>query len=219
MGKRKLFLLFLSAMTVSIIIMVIVYGLFLKDVNFTFNIKNPESAPSPIDAFTNEETAKAQAESDDGQGPAKVVVPDNGAKADASNTTADANADTSLQNDKPLTNVVPLEPQINNNPDELAPLPDTSLPDNLDGPDTTPSPSSNTDAAPTLHYVYLDGFSTKEAAQAAVQQLQDRKLAAQPQIRQHKGQVVLQFGVFSDRENAEVMAQQLRNQNIYVKID
>lgn len=206
MQKRRLFLLFLSAMTVSIIIMVIIYGLFIKDIDFTFNVKNPESAPSPIDAFRAEEDAVYDDASE--QPPAAVTTPDDAQKK-AEESTEPNNDLTVPTPEEAITEVVPLEPQVGGAARD-------------EEPETAPTPPSpeSMDASPSsLHFVYLDGFSSKDSAERAIQQLQERNLVAKPYVRQHKGRIILQFGVFSDRANAEVMAQQLRNQNVYVKVD
>lgn len=215
MGKRKLFLLFLSAMSISIIIMVIIYGLFIKDLDFSLNVKNPEMAPSPIDAF---EEAESWNRSSHEKSAASVNAPDASLKeADSSEQSASSDEqplDDSSDKTPPITEVVPLQPSIAN--DEPLASEEAESP-----ADASLSQRSNTsmDSLPTLHYVYLDGFSTKDAAEQAIQQLQGRNLAAHPYIRQHKGQIILQFGVFSDKENADAMAQQLRHQNVFVKVD
>ncbi len=114
--------------------------------------------------------------------------------------------------------MLPLSPNLN---------PSEGLTPNATEETTDPSSDTSDPAAPeasvesplSLHFVYMDGFSSQEAANYAIQQLHDRKLAFQPYIRQHRGQIILQFGVFSDRENAELMADQLRRQHVYVKVD
>jgi hypothetical protein len=213
MGKRKLFLLFLSAMSFSIIIMVIIYGVFIKDMDISFNVKNPESAPSPIDAFN-----RAQVDTSESEGtkvPAKVSSPEEAQPqetADNTQTTPNPNAQ------ETITEVVPLEPQVtpqDGSPE--VPLPDA--PKAESGPSSRILEAGSSSQTPSLHFVYLDGFSSREAAEEAIKQLQDRKLSSQPYIRQHRGQVVLQFGIFSDRENADALAQQLRNQRVFVKVD
>ncbi len=214
MGNRKLFLMFLSAMTVSIIVMVIIYGLFIKDIDFTFNVRNPEQAPSPIDDFEAEESSITL--DDSVRNPAKVITPDqSGPLLDDQADKTDKAVGLTNESDRDITRVIPLEPQVNSG-DELPP------PTEAGDEDIPPVPEIvgvQSDAGNTLHYVFLDGFSTRSAAEEAVTQLQNRKLVAQPYIRQHHGQIILQFGVFSDRENAEVLAQQLRNQSVFVKID
>lgn len=192
------------------IIMVIIYGLFIKDIDFTFNVKNPESAPSPIDAFNDDGNETASVD-DESHSPAKVSTPD---QADEQEKKTDEAADKSAQDtsedgEEPLTEVVPLEPQVNKNPPDAAATDDKA----------SEAPTASIENTPSLHYVYMDGFSSRESAEQAIQQLQDRKLAAQPYIRQHNGHIILQFGVFSDRENADAMAQQLRRQSVFVKVD
>lgn len=212
MGKRKLFLLFLSAMSLSIILMVLIYGLFIKDIDFNLNVKNPESAPSPVDAFHQDNDYVSEEERD----PAKVSTPDNAEKSETKEETAEGASEEGEKN--AITDVVPLEPQIGHGDSPPVPgmMDDSSSQANAG---SEPSAGSTTGSIPSLHYVYLDGFSSREAAEQAILQLQDRKLVAYPYVRQHKGQIVLQFGVFSDRENAQIMADQLRNQNVYVKVD
>jgi cytoskeletal protein RodZ len=214
MGKRKFFLLFISAMSLSIIIMVIIYGVFIKDIDFSFNVKTPESAPSPVDMYNQDQQASKGDESDS-KNPAKVTTPDEAAKNQAKTETANGEK----PNGNDLQSVVPLEPQVNSgnntpstqtNPDEAQ---DITPPEEV-----SPSTSQDT-SSPSLHYVYLDGFSSKDAAEQAIQELQDRNLPSQPNVRMHKGQIIVQFGVFSDKENAAAMVQQLRTQNVYVKVD
>lgn len=207
MEKRKLFLLFLSAMSLSIIVMVIIYGLFIKDINFDLNVKNPETAPSPIDVF-NQDNKK-----DESKGPARITTPNEIAEETEKTEKESDNPETEETTgaeDPEITEMIPLEPQTEEN--ESYPIVKNKRPS--DG-------SSNIveDSLPSLHYVYLDGFSSKESAEQAIQQLQSRNLVSHPYIRQHKGQIILQFGVFSDRENAEAMAQQLKSQNVFVKVD
>jgi hypothetical protein len=213
MGKRKLFLLFLSAMSVSIIIMVIVYGLFIKDLDFTFNVKNPEMAPSPMDIF---DQSSEDFMAEDSRSPARVQTPD---EANANDKTNEDNGLAQADHEDEegsFTDVVPLEPHVGVQVEE--PVIPGMLNDSGNKPGGSPS-RVGIDALPSLHYVFMDGFSSREAAEDAVQQLQGRGLAAQPYVRMHKGQIILQFGVFSDKENAEVLAQQLRTQNVFVKVD
>jgi hypothetical protein len=51
MTKRKFFVIFLTVMVLTIIVMMIVWGVFLKDVNLNVNIKNPSEAPTPTGVF------------------------------------------------------------------------------------------------------------------------------------------------------------------------
>jgi hypothetical protein len=217
MGKRKVFLLFLSAMSVSIIIMVIIYGIFIKDINFNLNVKNPDSAPSPLDN-REEDDNSADAEMEEGsKNPANVQTPDNLASQEAANNMEAAGNEEGA--DEPITEVVPLEPQMDQIDKE-----DNPVPGGQDAVNATPEVEKTNMAdsagfSPTLHFVFLDGFSSRQSAEDAMRQFQERSLVAQPYIRQHRGQIILQFGVFSDKDNAEVMAQQLRSQNVFVKVD
>jgi hypothetical protein len=212
MGQRKLFLLFLSSMAVSIIIMVIIYGVFIKDIDFSFDVKNPESAPSPIDDTARRDTNEIPVEADESS-PAEVTTPEEAAKSkpgdDMDDSTVNGEADKELLDD-PITDVVPLEP--------VSPQTDSVLPAHPSSSSSS-APVESLAATPTLHFVYMDGFSTRDAAEAAIAQLQDRKLSAQPYIRQHHGRIILQFGVFSDRENADAMARSLRQNSVFVKVE
>lgn len=224
MGKRKVFLLFLSAMSLSIIVMMIIYGLFIKDIEFNLKVRNPESAPSPIENI-QEEPVEVFVEEDE-KTPAKVSTPDQLAQQQSEENEQalqDELMSAEETEDSSITEVVPLEPQVESNYHSNLPVPQASSGSQLNGngPDVEISRErgENGTASHTLHFVYLDGFSSKQAAEEALKLLQQRNLAAQPYIRQHNGQVILQFGVFSDRENAEIMAEQLRSQNIFVKVD
>ncbi len=215
MGKRKLFLLFLSAMSVSIIIMVIIYGLFIKDFDFTFDVRNPETAPSPIDAFQASESNYVEEEKPGAA--ARVKTPDEEQAKEAAKTEESREkrqeAQEPQQQEETITDVIPLEPQVDPATEPMVPVPADPR-QNEDG-----GSNEAVDAGPSLHYVYLDGFSSKNAAEHAIQQLQDRNLAARPYIRQHRGEIILQFGVFGDRANAKAMADKLRSQNVFVKVD
>jgi len=210
MHKRRLFLLFFAAMSLSIMIMLIVYGLFIKDINFNLDVKNPESAPSPI---TDEDTKNDSPETP--LPPAKVQTPEQvaAAAAAAANTASTPNAVATTQTPPPLKDIVPLDSPINHASSSPPPVPDENT-----APQATTDQGDGNDT-PTLHYVYLDGFSTENSAEQAIQQLQDRHLAVQPYVRQYKGQIILQFGVYSDKANADALAQQLRKQQVYAKVD
>lgn len=191
MDKRKLFLLFFSAMTISIILMLIIYGVFLKDVDFNFNVKNPDAAPSPVEIQDNTETTTPEPVlSTDPVDPANVNTPVENTEASEGNTE---------------TPTVPETPTIQPGPSPAA-------------SSSKPNVSSSAGSS-GLHYVYLDGFGSKEAAEQAIQQLQGKNLPTQPYLRQHHGQVVVQFGVYSDKVNAQAQAQQLRGQGVNAKVE
>ncbi len=214
MGARKFLLLFLSAMCLSIIVMVIIYGLFIKDFNLSLNVKNPESAPSPIDLLDGK---RPEEEEDSGLPPVRVNLPSDEEHTQAQSPgSTEESAPPAAESD--IKDVLPLSPNLS--PSEgLTPDAAEETTDPSSGTSEPAAPEASVESPPSLHFVYMDGFSSQEAANYAIQQLHDRKLAFQPYIRQHRGQIILQFGVFSDRENAELMADQLRRQHVYVKVD
>ena len=68
------------------------------------------------------------------------------------------------------------------------------------------------------HSVYVRGFTSEKAAQEAATELS--KNPKTKAIVTHKnGQVVLQFGTFSDKTNAEKFRQELKTQNINAQTD
>jgi len=213
MGKRKVFLLFLVSMSFSIMVMIIIYGIFLKDWDPTLHVKNPESAPSPNDIFEVQQSEPLQAKS---QSPAKVSIPDEAPKK--LKEQEEQPLPERLPEHEPITQMVPLEPHIPQTTDREEGMPELE-PRELSSPETTVSEMTTYEPSSGLHYVYMDGFSTRQAAEQAMQSLQQKNLVAYPYIRQHKGKIILQFGVFSDKNNAEIMAQQLRNQSVIVKVD
>lgn len=185
-------------MTFSLMIMIIIYGLFIKDIDFNLDVKNPESAPSPIDSPDEGQTSHLDEPGTNDLPPAKVQNPDN------PDNTATASSPNTEQV-PPLKEMVPLEPQYD--PHQQA-----------SSDNEAPTPAADNDDT-SLHYVYLDGFSSRTAAEMALEQLQGRSLPVQPYIRLHNGQVVLQFGVYSDQQNADDLARQLRQQSLFVKVD
>ncbi len=231
MSKRKLFLLFLSAMSFSIIIMVIIYGVFIKDINFSLNVKDPDSAPSPVDILNsgdNNSISVPNTSDNEMKTPAKITTPDQISQQAAGNTTQDKpstdntvtteekNSDTTSEASTPHVAPKDVPPSPPTPDEQVSSQPPEVSPDNISPTNTHDNGNA---ATSTLHYVYLGGFPSKEAAEQAIIQLEDKNLAAQPYIRQHKGKIVLQFGVFSDKENADVLTQKLRSQNVNVKED
>jgi len=207
MGKRRLFLLFLTSMAVSIIIMVIVYGVFIKDIDFSFNIKDPDSAPTPLAAPTQQTTTIEE------PGPEAHVSTPEADKAKAEEAAKGKEAD--LADEEPLTNVVQMEPKLGRSPDgeDMAQPTDESSGDGVSGQgqdEVVPQP---------LSYVLIDGFSSRQSAEMTRQELVNRGVSPAPTVRQVNGRLVLQFGVYSDRTNANAMAEQLRARNVYVKVE
>lgn len=221
MNRRRMILLFLSAMTVSVIIMVIVYGVFIKDMDFSIDVRNPESAPSPLERAEDDAEPDVLAEPSAPVEAATVKTPEDAKKA----------AEAEKQADKTETEPAPApgEP-VETMEDEPAPEPvelvsppvPKKAPSEPAQPQSTPARpglTGSAESASTLHYVYMDGFSSREAAEMAIKQLQSRGVSASPYVRQHNGQIILQFGVYSDRSNADAMARQLRGQSVHVKVE
>lgn len=205
LGKRRLFLLFLTSMAVSVIIMIIIYGVFIKDIDFSFNTKNPDSAPVPLQQ--REQLAPVVEE----PGPETHVATPESEKAKEVEAQKAQEGEDQAETE-PLTNVVPLEPKLNRPaPDEsLAPQENDMAPSGEPGDEVVPQP---------LSYVLLDGFTSRQSAEMTRQELINRGVSPAPSVRQVNGRLVLQFGVYSDRTNANATAEQLRARNVYVKVE
>lgn len=112
------------------------------------------------------------------------------------------------------TTKVPL-PRIE--PDSKLPLPKTTTSTKTTA--TLPQPPKPPTAPVASHAVYVRGFTSEKAAQEAATALQQSNPKNKAIVTHKNGQVVLQFGTFSDKTNAEGLKQELKKQNINAQTD
>ena len=113
------------------------------------------------------------------------------------------------------TTKVPL-PRIE--PDSKLPLPKTTT-TSTKATATLPQPPKPPTAPVASHAVYVRGFTSEKAAQEAATALQQSNPKNKAIVTHKNGQVVLQFGTFSDKTNADKLKQELKNQNINAQTD
>lgn len=207
MGKRRLFLLFLTSMAFTVIILLIIYGLIKDSDLVSFNVKNPDTAPMPL------ATPAATQPVVEEPGPESHVSTPEEDKAKAEEA-AKANAADSADDEEPLTNVVQMEPKLGRSADETDMAQPTDESNNSQG-----SGSPDEVVPQPLSYVLMDGFTSRQSADMTRQELINRGVSPAPTVRQVNGRLVLQFGIYSDRTNANAMAEQLRARNVYVKVE
>lgn len=159
MGPRNLLILFFSTVAVSLVILIIFFSLFFKNVDLNFNAKLPESAPDLGNLYgKQEETMQSKAE---GLLRATINVPPevkefvgnltNSNKSESDQTDADLPpvSDDVVFEDAPVKNPViehapssarpPVERSVerranNNTVEPLAPAPDIPAENNSSGP-------------------------------------------------------------------------------------
>ena len=228
MGPRNLLILFFSTIAVSLVILIIFFSLFFKNVDLTFDTKMPESAPELRDRYKN----GGNLEGEGGLFRSNINVPSEfrgidpsavkpgSAEAPAeeeeevSETDEQATTETEQQ-EAPTPDTAPV-PDSHDDQDraparpEPAPAPKPELPKPQapkpaePKPDLQPvvppaTPTGKKDSGGGSYQVYMDGFGNREAAAAKAAEVGGV-------VRQQGSGYVVQMGVFSSKENADSMA-------------
>lgn len=231
MGIRNMVILFLSALGLSLIILIVFFSLFFKNIDLSFDTKLPEAAPDLSDMVEDGDIPPGSNEPSKAEGVfhATINVPDeinHQSSAVAEDKPAEAAKDlapiqglpenplateetskpaddrSSGQNvDKKSAKTV-VKPVIQSK-ESSKPTPDLGSPP----PAPTPgSPGEAKDVQTTQYNVILQGFSTKQDAELALPRVLDDAPGAF--IRKNGSGYMIQLGSFGDKSNAESLAGQ-----------
>ncbi len=231
MGPRNLLILFFSTVAVSLVILIIFFSLFFKNVDLNFNTRLPESAPDIGNLYGNS-PAMSQESKANGLSRSTVNVPPELAPSTQPHEPDKAEAEISDNELPPVSDDVIL--------DDLPPVPNAKAPTTEKSTKTTgvPTPSQPTrtverkpteqpvmeplipiesmpsnsppvpqqgQAKPETNYkVVLGNYGSKDEADAAA-----AKAAASgvvPIVKQTGNRYSVQLGSFSNRQNAESLA-------------
>ncbi len=207
MGARKILILFFSTMTVSLVILIVLFNLFFKNINMDFETKNPESAPTiKIEQDLGNENNTLENEPDlsgiytrsadfkaKGVTQSKVRVP--GQRLTSTQTQVQTRPKKkSVEN--PSSSSFPPAPKIVNSSGHItkAPMLQPKIP-------RVPVPGAH-----TLYQVYIDGFTSKSDAQTKVAQLKASGIDAF--VNTSGRHPIVKLGTFSSPEGAQVLASQ-----------
>ncbi len=219
MGPRNLLILFFSTIAVSMVILIIFFSLFFKNINLEFDTRIPESAPQLKELY-KEGSKPVSAREMEGIYRSTINVPSEfrpvapkpeEAQPDDLLETAEGSAEVAPETAAPEAphpeaphSEAP--PAAKPEPEEKKPEkkePEKKEPEKKLEPLTNPAPA-NTGGS---YQVYVDGFATREAAQAVADRMTNQGVA--PFIKPVGNQFMVQVGVFSNRENAQSLAGKL----------
>lgn len=243
-------LIFSASCGLTLLVLIVGYGLFFKDWTPT----NAPKAPVLEDHSLDDEAGTLPwmtdpNPTDPAEIPVEMNVPEDGPQdgsQTASPDSAEEASDPDAANDTVVPEgITPVFPDGEGAPANQEFTPETTDPDftpnntpptpqNTSRPNTAPEPvfedqpkqqgtlppkyrPTANDA--TLYYVVMNGFGSPQSAQDQLIRLQTHALPSPGVVRYIHGQVVLQFGVFGDRTNAEQLAMQLRRKGVQVSIE
>lgn len=209
MGPRNLLILFFSTVVISLVVLTIIFSLFFKNWNIELETRVPESAPDLGALYKKKEAGPDAPSEAAGVTHSTVNVPKDAPipVEPAEDEEAPAEGIGVLEDGViPAEEVLPDNGQDNGGLRPLIPgaenEPAIPLPGNPE-PVIQPQPVQQ---ARTFQ-VYLDGFQTRESAQATADQL--KASGIEPFVRGAGNGYLVQVGVYSSRSNAEAMAAKL----------
>ncbi|MCA9789138.1 MAG: SPOR domain-containing protein [Cyanobacteria bacterium HKST-UBA06] len=238
MKRSAVIVIFLVSMTATLMVMVVGYALFFKDDQQVVNNQQVQeissqgdpAEPDTVPWLEEPQPIESVGEPVDMNLPEAQKTDDPAAEQDEASNANGKDLQTPYGQDTPIfPDAVPPPADPKSNPvplPELIPGGHAPMPAEPEGPpyvdNPSPSPASGKQGAASakssLYYVVLSGFASQQAAEDALVRIQDKQLNAPAFIRVMGSRVVLQFGVFSERANAEQMAQQLRQKGINVTV-
>jgi hypothetical protein len=217
MGVRHFLILFFSAMAVSLVILIVFFSLFFKNIDLTFDIRMPESAPE-LQGTQSNDSFQAQ-----GTSRSTINVP--GAEPVGAGLHPKASATEVPLQERPveedtlpeLPALPPLEDTLRQQ-DPFTPLPREPKPDLPREPlpklDPAPGSAPAADAPPVTQpkpakpvdsgrYQVIINLGSADAAQAEYDRLKAQGM--NPIVRGDS----LQLGIFTNKDNAESFARQM----------
>lgn len=235
MSKRNLAILFFSTVAVSLVILIILFSLLFKNVDVSFDTKMPDSAPDLSGFYKDGAPAQTKGDAvsgstirvpqDEASRPAATTTPEENSSGlgdeDLNAPAAVETEDIAPKTDTTVAPVpvgsTPIKPeatkpkppatQTEQPKPAVAPVP---KPMRID-PEAGQAPANSTTApkketTQSAYQVYIDGFHSKEDAEAKSAQL---KSTGQTALVKPAGSgYVVQIGVFGTQQNAQSAAGQ-----------
>ncbi|MBX2861403.1 MAG: hypothetical protein KTR14_09210 [Vampirovibrio sp.] len=217
MGIKNIFILFVSTTAISLVVFTVVFSLFFKNVDLTFDTKEPESAPGVVNTILpgsdNKQPAKFQST---GVSSADLKVPPEFAPRPAEDDDDATEPEEDVKLAEQPENDIQRTPFFSRNEDSETkdtepPTPVVVMaqaPVALPAPPPGPQPlKQSKKAQKAMYQVYLDGFSSESAARKKIQQLQGK--GVQAFVATGRGRYVIKLGTFSSKSSAKSWARKL----------
>ncbi len=204
MGARKILILFFSTMTVSLVILIVLFNLLFKNMNMDFETKTPESAPTiqirEPEKSKNDDINSPADFKQKGNSQSRVHVPGQRIRP------SQDSPETLLTPEPPTQKSLPLDTQDSLTPPKIV---DSSGHTNKAPiiklkklPEENPSLSENQ----TFYQVYIDGFHSEDEARLKVAALKSQGIDAF--VNTSGGRPIIKLGTFSNQESAQALASQ-----------
>lgn len=221
MGFRRIAILFFSTMTVSLVILLVLFNLVFKNIDLSFDTKMPESAPiledeEPAPSFKAGAISGASVKTPD-SAPAVPPSPAVQTAQEAVDSSSDALPGTPAPPSlvtvteppppapkKPLVGPHPLPSHLPGNSPE--PGFEPRLRPRVATPAPAPTPPLSPPPPKALYQVYVDGYGSDIEARAAAEALKNKGVEAFAGL--SGGRPVVKLGTFSSRDSAEAVAGQ-----------
>ncbi len=217
MGARKILILFFSTMTVSLVILIVLFNLVFKNLNMDFETKTPESAPT-IQVEQSEETEEPDLSEiydtsadfqTKGVNQSKVKVPGHVVapspeelkqeKLKQKELEEQAEKESLKEAEKQAKQNSPSAPKVVNSSGNRSKAPTVTL-------KKKKLPEAPTPDRQALYQVYMDGFSSEADARAKVDRLKASGVDAF--VNTSGRQPIVKLGTFSSPEGAQALASQ-----------
>ncbi|MBK8189984.1 MAG: hypothetical protein IPK79_05985 [Vampirovibrionales bacterium] len=224
MGFRRILILFFSTMTVSLVILLVLFNLVFKNIDLSFDTKTPESAPILEDEGPPAEFKAANTGSAVVRVPgspafvAPAIAPTTQVQTPPPQSAQEAVVESPSHAPPTLVQVEPPPPAAPALRRPMTPPP-PPVTRTLEPPDPAfeprlrprvappaPTPVATPPAPKTLYQVYVDGYGSDTEARAAAETLKGRGVEAFSGL--SGGRHVVKLGTFSSRESAEAVAGQ-----------